>query len=357
MNMQRWRTGIGVMLMLMHTLLWAENMPTTVVEKKSYPLSYEFDGVVEAINRATVSSHIAAEVIEINYDVNDHVPKDAVILRFKDDEIKTRLMRAEANLLAERAQYQEAVARQQEAQAEADRIKDLFARKQVTRSARDKAEADRAAANARVNVLSAQIKARQAEVDEAKVALSYTVIKAPYAGIVTKRLIELGEMASPGQVLMSGISLDALRVVIQIPQRLLNELLPTNTVQVKTFDEKPLNTGEITLVPQADPNTHAFELRISLSGNNSMLYPGTSVKVMLPGENEKVLVVPARTMVQRGEVSGVYVLKNDKVSFRQIRKGRQPEPDWVEVLSGLNAGEQIVTEPAQAIRKMKQDHD
>ncbi len=147
----------------------ADSMATASVTLKTIPAQYQFDGVVEAVNRATVSSRIAAEVIEINVDVNDRVAQDQVILRFRDDEIKTRLMRAEANLLAEKAQYQEALARQKEAQAEAGRVADLFARKQVTRSALDKAEADKAAANARVNVLAAQIKAREAEVAEAKV--------------------------------------------------------------------------------------------------------------------------------------------------------------------------------------------
>lgn len=357
MNKLRWRTGIGVILILMQSVLMAETLPTATAEKRTYPATYQFDGVIQAVNRATVSSRIAAEVIEINFDVNDHVPKDAVILRFNDDEIKTRLMRAEANLLAEKAQYQEALARQKEAQAEASRISDLFARKQVTRSALDKAEADRAAANARVNVLAAQIKARQAEVDEAKVALSYTVIKAPYAGIVTKRLIEVGEMASPGQLLMSGVSLDALRVVTQIPQRQVSALLPAKHVSVNTMAGQTLSTGETTLVPQADDKTHSFELRIALDADNPEIYPGSSVKLSLAGEDEQILVIPTEALVQRSEVAGVYLLKQGQVRFRQLRTGSQPEPGWIEVLSGLQAGEQVITDPIQAVNRLKQRHD
>lgn len=339
-------------LLLITQLSSAETLPTAKVKLQTLPEQYHFDGVVEAVNRATVSSRIAAEVIELNVDVNDRVDKDEVILRFRDDEIKTRLMRAEANLLAEKAQYQEALARQKEAQAEAGRIGDLFARKQVTRSALDKAEADKAAANARVNVLAAQIKAREAEVAEAQVALSYTVVRAPYAGVVTQRLIELGEMASPGQLLMSGVSLESLRVVIQIPQRLLDDLLPARIASIKTVEGKTLTAGEATLIPQADESSHAFDMRIPLLKQIDNLYPGSSVKVTLEGAEESLLLVPSAAVVQRGEVSGVYLLKDAVIQFRQVRAGRQLQSER-EILAGLKVGELVITAPAQAVKMLK----
>lgn len=357
MSLRQWRTGLCLLLLLSASVTPAETLPTIEAENKSVPSLYQFDGVVEAVNRATVSSRIAAEVIEINFDVNDPVPQDAVILRFSDDEIKARLMQAEANLLAQRAQYQEAIARQKEAQAEAGRVSDLYARKQVTRSALDKAEADKAAANARVNVLAAQVKAADAAVEEAKVALSYTVVRAPYAGVVTERLIEVGEMASPGQLLMSGVSLEALRVVSQIPQRLVDKLLPVKAVSIETLSGQALNIGESTLVPQADPDTHAFELRVALAGEASTLYPGSSVKVTLEGEPETLLLVPAGTIVQRSEVAGVYLLKGEQLQFRQVRRGRQLKSGEVEILAGLQAGDNVVTEPAQAVKTLQQNHD
>ena len=352
MKLSHYPVLFALCLWLLPQLGAADSVATASVTLKTIPAQYQFDGVVEAVNRATVSSRIAAEVIEINVDVNDRVAQDQVILRFRDDEIKTRLMRAEANLLAEKAQYQEALARQKEAQAEAGRIADLFARKQVTRSALDKAEADKAAANARVNVLAAQIKAREAEVAEAKVALSYTVVQAPYAGIVTERLIEVGEMASPGQLLMSGVSLDSLRVVIQIPQRLLDDLLPARIANVETIDGKSHLAGEATLVPQADPASHSFGLRIPLLAQADHLYPGSSVKVSLEGPDETLLLVPAQAVVQRGEASAVYLLKDDDIQLRQVRPGRTVGSER-EILAGLQAGDVVIIEPRQAVGIIK----
>jgi len=352
MKLSQYHTFFVLCLLVNTPLSLADNLPTAEVELKTLPEQHHFDGVVEAVNQATVSSRIAAEVIELNVDVNDRVAKDEVILRFRDDEIKTRLMGAEANLLAEKAQYQEALARQKEALSEAGRITDLFARKQVTRAALDKAQADKAAASARVNVLEAQIKAREAEVAEAQVALSYTVVRAPYAGVVTQRLIELGEMASPGQLLMSGVSLELLRVVIQIPQRLLDDLLPARINSISTVDGATLTAGEATLVPQADKSSHAFDLRISLLEHRVNLYPGSSVKVTLEGPDEILLLIPANAVVQRGETSGVYLLKDSVIQFRQVRTGRSLGAER-EILAGLAAGEVVVTDPVLAVQALK----
>ncbi|GAB4301205.1 MAG: efflux RND transporter periplasmic adaptor subunit [Methylophaga sp.] len=357
MSFRKWRYLISLALLWVATAAPAEELPTVPVEQKTIPKQYQFDGVVEAVNRATVSSRIAAEVIEVNFDVNDRVEKDAVILRFRDDEIETRLMRAEANLLAEKSQYQEALARRKEARAEAGRIADLFARKQVPRSALDKAEADKAAAEARVNVLAAQIKAREAEVEEAKVTLSYTVVRAPYAGIVTRRWIEVGEMASPGQLLMSGVSFESLRVVTQIPQRLLNQLLPAAVIDISTVDGTVLEAGEVTLIPQADASSHAFDLRIQLTGAVDTVYPGSSVKVRLRGAPETLLLIPDEAIVQRSEATGVYVLKESGIQFRQVRSGRKLESGEREILAGLEAGERVVTDPTLALRMLKSNQE
>ncbi|WP_289283181.1 efflux RND transporter periplasmic adaptor subunit, partial [Methylophaga sp. UBA5088] len=223
-SLRRWIIFITLMLSVSLTVN-AERMPHTEAVYKNYARQWVYDGQIEAVNQATVSSRVSAQVAEIFYDVNDRVEKGALILRFNDEEIKTRLWQAEANLLAEQAQLKEAQARYNEAAAEAKRIGDLYQRKQVTRSALDKAEADKAATSARVSGLNAQIKARQAQVEQARVELSYTEVRAPYAGVMTKRWIEVGEMASPGQALMSGLSLDDLRVVFTVPQKQLTEVM------------------------------------------------------------------------------------------------------------------------------------
>lgn len=334
----------------------AEAPPHAEAVFKNYAQQWTFDGSIEAVNQATVSSRVSAQVAEIFYDVNDRVEKGALILRFNDEEIKTRLWQAEANLLAEQAQLKEVQARYTEAAAEAKRINDLYQRKQVTRSALDKAEADKAATAARVNVLNAQIKARQAEVEQAKVELSYTEVRAPYAGVMTKRWIEVGEMATPGQALMSGLSLDDLRVVFTVPQKQLTEVMAAK-LDVLLPTGEHLTQLDKTLIPAADTQTHSFHIRLDLPQNLNDIFPGMTTKVTAYGSEQPVLVIPKQALVKRAEVDGVYVLAQQRVVFRQLRVGTEYDDGWVEVLSGIDAGEQVIIQPDRALLYLQQQHD
>lgn len=334
----------------------AEALPHAEAVLKNYAQQWTFDGSIEAVNQATVSSRVSAQVAEIFYDVNDRVEKGALILRFNDEEIKTRLWQAEANLLAEQAQLKEVQARYTEAAAEAKRINDLYQRKQVTRSALDKAEADKAATAARVNVLNAQIKARQAEVEQAKVELSYTEVRAPYAGVMTKRWIEVGEMATPGQALMSGLSLDDLRVVFTVPEKQLTEVMAAKLDVLLPTGEHLTQLDKI-LIPAADPKSHSFHIRLDLPQKINGIFPGMTTKVIAYGSEQPVLVIPKQALVKRAEVDGVYVLAQQRVVFRQVRVGTDYDDGWVEVLSGIDAGEQVITQPDMALLYLQLQHD
>ncbi len=354
-SLLRWTAFITLLLSASFNIN-AEGLPHTEAVYKNYARQWTYDGSVEAINQATVSSRVSAQVAEIFYDVNDRVEKGALILRFNDEEIKTRLWQAEANLLAEQAQLKEVQARYTEAAAEAKRISDLYQRKQVTRSALDKAEADKAATAARVNVLNAQIKARQAEVEQAKVELSYTEVRAPYAGVMTKRWIEVGEMATPGQRLMSGLSLNDLRVVFSVPQKQLTEVMAAK-LDVLLPSGEHLTQLDKTLIPAADPQTHSFHIRLDLPQNINDIFPGMTTKVIAYGREQPVLVIPKQALVKRSEVDGVYVLAKQQLVFRQVRVGMEYEDGWVEVLSGIDAGEQVMTQPDRALVYLQQQHD
>jgi RND family efflux transporter MFP subunit len=319
----------------------------TVVEK-SFTQHEVFDAVVEAVNHSTVSSRISAQVIEINFDVNDVVPKGAVIMKFEAAEFKARVAQIEANILADKAQGHEAVARQKEARSEAKRVKSLYARKLISQAALDAANANLSAANARVQAIQAQSKSRQAQLAEAKVQLSYTQIIAPYSGVVTERFIELGEMVSPGQHLMTGVSLAHLRAVVNVPQYLLSDIQSAVNPEF-IFDDRVIKGEKVTIIPHADSASHSFLIRVDFPEAVKNIYPGSFGKLYFPTGAEQVRVVPQSTLVQRSEVAGVYVLTDDQpLIFRQIRLGRLLEGNYREVLAGLSVGEKIASDPLEA---------
>jgi RND family efflux transporter MFP subunit len=210
------------------------------------------------------------------------------------------------------------------------------------------AKAQMDAATATLNAAKARLEAAKAGVAQAQESLGYTIIKAPYGGIVLDRHVELGESVQPGKPLMTGFSLEELRVVVSVPQRL---IVPVRQQQqARVF---PPNGGEgivaakLTFFPYADPQSNVFKVRVYLPKNTPGLYPGMFVKTAFRVGEAQRLTIPRSALVQRGEVSAVYVVKDGQVSLRQVRPGRV-EGDQVAILAGLEAGEQVALDPIQA---------
>jgi len=291
------------------------------------------DGTVEAVHQATMSAQTAGRVTEINVDVNDYVPAGAIVLRLRSTEQVAGLSQAQAAL-------EEATARESEAQMRYDRIRDMYSRQVVAKATLDEATAARDAAAAR-------LAAARAGLDAAREGVSYTEIRAPYAGVVTQKLVQVGETVAPGTPLISGASLDALRVIVEIPQSILEQVRAQRKAAVY-FDGRRIESTAITFFPSAAPQTNTFRARIDLPQELQGLAPGMFVKVgLVTGESQRLLL-PRSAIVERSEMRAVYVVAPDgRVSLRQVRLGRASS-DRVEILAGLVAGEKVAVDPAAA---------
>ena len=175
-----------------------------VVEPARTAAEWRLDGTVEATDHATVAAETSGRVEAIYYDVGDHVPAGAVIIRLRATEQHAALLQATASVHA-------ASARALEAETRYRRIRDMYDRRVLPKAALDQATAERDAA-------AAQLSAARAAVVSAQQGVAYTEVRAPYAGVVTQRLVEVGETVAPGTPLMSGVSLQRLRVAVNIPQ-------------------------------------------------------------------------------------------------------------------------------------------
>jgi membrane fusion protein, multidrug efflux system len=308
-----------------------------VVEPRHEPLEQVLDGVVEAANRGTVAAQTAGRVAELLYDVNDFVPSGAVVARLRSAEQQARLLQAEATL-------REATARETEAQTRFGRIGDMYDRKVVAKAALDEAAANRDAAVAR-------LVAAKAALTSAQEGVAYTEIRAPYSGIVTQRHVEVGETVAPGTPVMSGVSLESLRVVVEVPQSIAVPVRELGKGRVEIGDQR-IEGGRLTLFPQAEPRSATFRARLDLPAGAATLFPGTLVKVALEiGESERLLM-PVSALVERGELVGVYTLDDvGTPSLRQIRIGQRMATE-VEVLAGLRPGERVAKDPVAAAQRI-----
>jgi len=280
------------------------------------------DAVMEAVFQSTVSSQTSGRITEVLVDVDDYVTKGDVIVRFRDKE--------------QRAAMKAAQARAEEARSSFNRIKDLIQRKLVSKAEFDRAEA--------------ALKSANAAVEQAQEQLEHTVVRAPYSGIVVKRHVEPGETASPGQPLMTGLSLERLRAIAEVPQSHIDSVRKIGRARVilPTQDNLSVEGAKLTISPYADPVSHTFNVRVDLPDGQHGVYPGMFAKVAFVTGEEEQLLIPDQAIVHRSEVTGVYVIDGKKISFRQIRIGRDLGDGQREVLAGLDAGEKVALDPIRA---------
>jgi len=328
-----------------HVLAVDSAIELVTVESREMVRERVLDGVIEPVNHATLSAQTSGEVMEVNYDVNDFVAKGSVLVRLKEAQQSARLDQAEADLRASRAL-------QQEAASGFKRAKDLYSRSNISK-------ADYDAAQAALDASKAQVEAAQAGASQAIESLSYTVVHAPYDGIVTNRHVEVGEIVIPGQAMMTGFSLEQLRIRVDVPQRLIQPIRQLQTARIfTTYQSTDFIVAEgITIFPYANDQSNTFTVRIDLPQQVKNLFPGMLTKVAFVIGKQESLVIPESSVVQRSEVTGVYVVNaTGNVSLRQLRIGRRTEDGMVEVLAGLNQGEQIAAHPILAGVALKSQH-
>ena len=308
-------------------------LASMVLQPVRTPLERSVDGTIEAVNQATVSAQTGGRITEILYDVNDIVPAGAVIIRLKGSEQRAGLQGAQAALT-------EAKARSAEASTTYQRISDLFQRRVVSKAQLDQATANRDAAAARLT-------AAEAALNTAREGVGYTEIRAPYGGVVTKRLVEIGEAVSPGTPLMTGLSLKDLRVDTNVPQSVVMQVRKLKRAAVYVGNQR-IEATKITIFPEAATPSSTFRTRLDLPPGALDLAPGMYVKVgLVVGEADRLLI-PASTVIERSEVTGVYVIDpHGQVSLRYVRPGHH-FGDKVEILAGLAAGERIAVDPIAA---------
>lgn len=319
----------------------AADLPAAEARFATVETEQVLDGVVEAVNRSTVSAQISARVIELPFDVDDFVEQGEIIVRFRDTEQKAQVERARANL-------EEARAQRLQAHSEYERFRSLRDKSLISGSQMDQARAAYETARAREE-------AARAALDEAREQLEHTVVRAPYSGIVVERHVELGETATAGQALMTGLSLEHLRAVVEVPQQHINALRAHQTARVILPDGGSVQAAEIRVFPYASDQTHTFRVRVSLPEGRHGIYPGMLVKVAFVSGRDDRLLVPAEAVVRRSEVTAVYVLNGDgRLQFRQIRIGTAGADGAVPVLAGLDAGEKVVIDPVAAAVALKE---
>jgi RND family efflux transporter MFP subunit len=308
------------------SLAAANTSELLIVQSQLQQRLLELDATIEAVNAATVSAQTSGRIVALNYDINDAVPAGAVLLEITRRE-------QSASVAAAVAEQNRALATNSEAQLNLQRLQALFKTGAIAQGQLDQAK------TAASSNLSA-VKAAEANLIRAKEAQGYTVVKAPYAGVVTARHVALGETVSPGQPLYSGYSLAQMRAVTDIPQRYLQRIQADTEFVVTLADGTQMRSRDAVRFSFADPQSHAFKLRIQLDNPDAKLNPGMLVKVAFVADERQQIQIPQSALLHPHALTAVYREVEGKWVLTQVRTGRR-SGDEVEILAGLRSGDRI----------------
>ncbi|NCT70513.1 MAG: efflux RND transporter periplasmic adaptor subunit [Xanthomonadaceae bacterium] len=293
-----------------------------------------WEGVVEAVQQATLSAQTNGRVAAVERDVNDRVAAGDVLVRLSAVE-------QQAGVDAARAQLRAAEASATEADANYRRFANLAKDQFVSKAQLDQARMARDSATAARD-------AARAQLANAGQQTGYTTVRAPYAGIVATRDVEPGESVGLGQTLMTVFAPGALRIDVAVPQSEAEAIRAHPVAVVVLDDGRRIDAAAVTVFPAADASTHAMRIRVQLPALDAPPQPGLTAKVAFPAVKGAAFPrVPVSALVRRGEVTAVYVLGDGRLSLRQVRLG-DAAGDQVDVISGLKPGDRVAADPVAA---------
>jgi len=286
---------------------------------------------VGARQATTISSRTLARITEITVRAGDSVSKDQVLIELERSDLESRLRQASEQVRA-------ADARLTEARQNLERAQRLYEQKLIAAAMLDEA-------NANFDALTAELATASQAVREAEVALSYTEIRSPIDGRVVERFAEPGDTASPGDKLLSLYNPNSMRVEAAVREGLALQLQLGQELQVEipaTGSVLPARIEE--LVPAADPGSRSFMVKAQVDYAGTLL-PGMYARMLIPAGDEFLRLVPADRVVEYGQLEIVWVLKDGYLDRRFIRTGPEVRTGMLEVLAGLEEGDQVVLPP------------
>jgi RND family efflux transporter MFP subunit len=292
-----------------------------------------------------IAAQVPGAVVQLDAKVGDRVAAGQGLLRLD-------ARAADQNAASSDAHVQAARAALAVASNEFGRQKQLFQKNYISQAALERADSE-------FKSTQAQVKAQLAQSGAARTQSGFYVVRAPFAGVVAEVPVSLGDMAMPGRPLLTLYDPSALRVTAAVPQTIASRMtagqLPRAELPGLPAAGQWVTPMRVQLLPTVDPGTHTVQLRADLPAGLAGVAPGMFARLWLPlagaaSAGAAPLSVSAGAVVRRAEMTGLYVLDPaGKPVLRQVRLGRA-DGDKVEVLSGLMAGERVVTDPQAAAR-------
>jgi len=344
--------------------------------------TYEAMGTVRSKTISVLSSKVLGRIVSIPVREGDRVKAGQLLLEIDDREMKAQLQKSRAGLKETQyaldemekairggeAEKKAADARLALASSTLDRFKGLFERRSVssqefdevqTKNTAAKADADQASERlqallAKKNQIIARIDQAKADTANAEAFLSHTRILSPIDGIVTTKPADLGQMAAPGTHLLSVEDESHYRLEALVEESRISRIHLGDTVSVSidALGQKPMAGQVSEIVPALDPASRSTIIKIDLraSDSSTLFQSGLFGKARFNTGAKQVLTVPVQSVLERGQLTFVYVVDPAKIAHMRLIQTGKRYGDRVEILSGLSEGDPVVLEPLPAVK-------
>jgi len=300
---------------------------TELVRLVRIPATESAVGSIRAVHETTLASKLLAKVVEVNVIAGQRVAKDEVLVRLDDADLRARLQQAQAAADSAKAAHEQA-------KIEFDRIEKLIQQGNAAQI-----EYDRAG----TNLKSTEAALRQAEKarDEAATIQGYAVIHSPIDGTVIDKKVEVGDTVQPGRPLVSLYDPTRMQLVASVRESLTHRLTVGQPIGVFVEALGKQCQGNVSeIVPEAESASRTFAVKVT-GPCPPGIYSGMFGRLLIPLDDQQVLVVPARAVSRIGQLDVVDVVEAGTVRRRVVQLGKR-HGDSIEVLSGLREGEKVV---------------
>jgi RND family efflux transporter MFP subunit len=315
--------------------------PLEPVRMVRLPRSESAVGTIRAVHETTIGSKLLARVVEVDLKAGQEVKAGEVLVRLDDTDLKAKLQQAKAAVTSAEAVHAQAA-------IEEKRNAELIASRAISRQEHEKAVTA-------VRSAEAELRRAQEAVNEVQATLDWATIRSPLDGTVIDKKVDVGDMVTPGQMLVTLYDPKRMQLVASVRESLTRQLQVGQDIGVQIEGLNKQCSGTVSeIVPEAQSASRAFQVKVT-GPCPTGIYTGMFGRILVTLEDEHVLVIPHRAVRRVGQLELVQVAENGRATTRAIRTGRNLE-QGVEVLSGLREGEQVVL-PANRESSSEARHD
>lgn len=324
------------------------DVPILTVQRTAVPDYYEAVGTVRAAQTSQLASQTMGTITSVSVHEGDRVRRGQVLAVVDETQPRAGFAGAQAGVNASQQEVAAAEADYALAQSTLQRYQGLFDKRSISPQEFDEVKTRFAAAQARLagaRAGKAQAEAAQAQ---ARTNLDFSRIRAPFDGVVTAKLADVGMMAAPGTPVLVVEDPSRFRLEATVDEGTLGMVRLGDQVGVDldALRGKDLQGKVVQIVPAADPSSRTFIVKIDLPRLPEIRSGIFGRARFARGQRDSILV-PHTAVLSRGQLRGVYVVGADQVaSLRYVTVG-QSSGDSFEVLSGLENGERIVSRPGE----------